>query len=220
MLPDRIVLDPSLTLSGSSYQRATSGIDAVCQAIESLWAVGATDASRTYAREALPLLLAHLERFVTRPDLDAATAMSLGAHLAGRAIDISKTTAAHALSYGLTKRHGVSHGHAVATSLGPFLEVHATASPDRLQPGVDAEVHAAAVADVLAAFGVDDGAGARTAFVDLLERIGLEPRLSALGVLGEEGRAALVASVNLERLGNDPVRFDAAELAAVLRATG
>jgi alcohol dehydrogenase len=220
MLPDRIVLDPTLTLSGSDYQRATSGIDAVCQAIESLWAVGATEDSRVFAREALRILLVHLEPFVTDPDLDAATGMSLGAHLAGRAIDVSKTTAAHALSYGLTKRHGVSHGHAVATSLGPFLEAHATATADRLQPGVDPAVHDAAVADVLTAFGVDDGAAARAAFVDLLERIGLEPRLSALGVSDEDEVRALVRTVNVERLGNDPVRFDGDDLAAVLRDAG
>jgi alcohol dehydrogenase len=224
MLPDRIVLDPSLTLSGSVYQRATSGIDAVCQAIESLWAVGATDASRASARAALDLLLAHLEAFVTSPDdapdHDAAAGMSLGSHLAGRAIDVSKTTAAHALSYGLTKRHGVSHGHAVATSLGPFIEAHAVAAPDQLQPGVDPAVHGAAVGEVIAALGAEDGASAHAAFVALLGRIGLEPRLTALGVTDEAERHALVRTVNLERLGNDPVRFDGADLAAVLRRAG
>jgi hypothetical protein len=44
--------------------------------------------------------------------------------------------------------------------------------------------------------------------------------LRHLGVDDEEERAALVGTVNLERLGNDPVRFDADELAAILRSTG
>jgi alcohol dehydrogenase len=57
MLPDAVVLDPSLALSGSPYQRATSGIDAVAQAIESLWATRATEQSRRCARHALRLLL-------------------------------------------------------------------------------------------------------------------------------------------------------------------
>jgi alcohol dehydrogenase len=220
MLPDRIVLDPALTLSGSAYQRATSGIDAVCQAIESLWAVGATEGSRADARAALRLLLVHLERFVTSPDLPSATGTSLGAHLAGRAIDVSRTTAAHALSYGLTKRHGVSHGHAVAVSLGPFIEAHAAATPDRLQAGVDPATHDAAVADVLTALDAADGPAARRAFVDLVERLGLEPRPSQLGVDSDDEVAALVRTVNVERLGNDPVRFDADGLTAVLRSAG
>jgi alcohol dehydrogenase len=220
MLPDRIVLDPALTLSGSDHQRATSGIDAVCQAIESLWAVGATDESRTFAREGLRILLDHLETFVRAPDLDAATGMSLGSHLAGRAIDVSKTTAAHALSYGLTKRHGLSHGHAVATTLGPFLEAHAQAGPHSLRVDVDPGIHAAAVDDVLGAFGVEDGSSARAAFIDLLHRIGLEPRLSVLGVSDDQALRSLVRTVNVERLGNDPLQLANAELLDILRSAG
>ena len=53
--------------------------------------------------------------------------MAHGAHLAGCAIDISKTTAAHAISYALTMRHGIPHGHAVALTLGRFFEHNARA---------------------------------------------------------------------------------------------
>ena len=38
----------------------------------------------------------------------------LGAHYAGKAINITTTTAAHAMSYGITKKFGLAHGHAVA----------------------------------------------------------------------------------------------------------
>jgi alcohol dehydrogenase len=219
LLPDRIVLDPTLTLSGSPYQRATSGIDAVCQAIESLWATGGTDASRRYAREGLRLLLPHLEDFVTDPSDASATAMSLGSHLAGRAIDVSKTTAAHALSYGLTKRHGLSHGHAVAVSLGPFLEVQAEATEDQLQPGVEPLRHAAVVQEILGALGAGSGRDAHHRFRELLERIGLDPRPSRAGVTATE-RHELASLVNAERLGNDPVRFDTDMLVAVLGNAG
>src|SRR5690606_31046129 len=57
MLPDAVIIDPLLTTSSTPYQRATSGIDAVAQAIESLWAAGATSLSRRYARHALAYLL-------------------------------------------------------------------------------------------------------------------------------------------------------------------
>lgn len=220
LLPDRIVLDPSLTRSSSAYQRATSGIDAVCQAIESRWAVGGTPASHGFARQALTVLLGHLEAFVTEPTEDAAAGMSLGSHLAGRAIDVSKTTAAHALSYGLTKRHGISHGHAVATSLGPFLAAHAAAGDDQLQPGVDPAAHARALEDIFTALGAENGPDARDRFVALMGRVGLEHRLTELGVTGADDRDALVRSVNVERLGNDPVRFDHDALTAILRSAG
>jgi alcohol dehydrogenase len=215
-LPDAVILDPARTLSGSRYQRATSGLDAVAQAVESLWARGATEATRGFARQALTLLLPAIEGFVNDPGLESARAMSLGAHLAGRAIDVSKTTAAHALSYGITKRHGLSHGHAVGVTLGSFIEAHADAAPDLLQDGIDAGVHASVMAEVLTAFGASDGADARARFADLMERLGLETSLDKAGAVTREDRAVLAAAVNAQRLGNNPVRFTSAGLTELL----
>lgn len=111
--PARVALVPEFTFSLSPYRTACTGFDAVSQAIESLWARGANDASRAFAREALAHLEA-IDKAVEAPDPATREAMQLGAYWAGRAIDLSKTTAAHALSYLLTARHGVPHGHAVA----------------------------------------------------------------------------------------------------------
>lgn len=98
-LPTDVVLVPSFTRTQSDYQRASTEFDAYAQAVESLWAKGATDESRAHARKALELM--------------AAGEQMLGSYWAGRAIDISRTTAAHALSYYMTSHHGIPHGHAV-----------------------------------------------------------------------------------------------------------
>jgi alcohol dehydrogenase class IV len=98
-LPTDQILIPEFTATQSPYQRASTEFDAYAQAVESLWAVGATDESRAYARKAL--------------DLMAAGEQMLGSYWAGRAIDISRTTAAHALSYYMTANYGIPHGHAV-----------------------------------------------------------------------------------------------------------
>ena len=98
-LPMDQLLIPEFTLTQTPYQRASTEFDAYAQAVESLWAVGATDESRSYARKAL--------------DLMAKGEQMLGSYWAGRAIDISRTTAAHALSYYMTATYGVPHGHAV-----------------------------------------------------------------------------------------------------------
>jgi alcohol dehydrogenase class IV len=217
MRPDVIALDPTLAVTGSLYQRATSGIDAVSQAIESLWAVGATDRSRHFARTGLRVLMPAIERFVNDPDPKSARAMCIGSHYAGRAIDLSRTTAAHALSYGITKTYGISHGHAVALTLGAFVEAHAAADAAVLRPGVAPGVHAAAMASILDALDARDGSHARWQLSRLMERIGLDSRLSAAGVSGADERAALAETVNAERLGNNPVPFDHAQLTDLLR---
>ena len=98
-LPTDQLLIPEFTATQTPYQKASTEFDAYAQAVESLWAVGATDESRGYARKAL--------------DLMAAGEQMLGSYWAGRAIDISRTTAAHALSYYMTATYGIPHGHAV-----------------------------------------------------------------------------------------------------------
>lgn len=214
-----VALDPGLTLSGSAHQRATSGVDAICQATESLWAVGATDRSRRSARHALGLLLPAIEPFVDDPTPQTARCMALGSHLAGRAIDVSKTTAAHALSYGITKRYGIDHGNAVALTLGQFVSDHAVLV-DRLQPGLDRASHERAMAQIVDAYGralgTSDAASVGREINELLGRLGLTSTLMEAGVRSESELTELADTVNVERLGNNPVVYSTDELVGVL----
>ena len=97
--PSHVLILPELTASLPAYQMASTNFDAYAQAVESLWAKGATDESRAFANRALELMKAG-----NWPE---------AAYWAGRAIDISRTTAAHAFSYYLTSHYGIPHGHAV-----------------------------------------------------------------------------------------------------------
>ncbi len=97
--PSDVVLVPEFTATLPTYQKASTNFDAYAQAVESLWAKGATEESKIYARRALDLM-----------EVDNWPEAS---YWAGRAIDISRTTAAHAFSYYLTSHYGIPHGHAV-----------------------------------------------------------------------------------------------------------
>jgi len=220
MRPDRTLLDPLLAVSAPPYQRASTGIDALSQAIESLWAVSATSASRAHARAAIPRLLRAIEGFVRAPEDDTAIAMSLGSHLAGRAIDVTKTTAAHALSYGITQTYGLAHGHAVATTLGPMIAVHAAAVAEGRTLHLPADRHQRTMTEVLTAFDVADGQAAASAWRGLLERIGLDPRLSAAGLRTATMRRELADSVDPARLANNPVALDRDALERIIEAAG
>ena len=48
--------------------------------------------------------------------------MCFAANLAGKAINISRTTAPHAVSYPFTSLYNISHGHAVSLTLEKFLK--------------------------------------------------------------------------------------------------
>ena len=49
--------------------------------------------------------------------------MSIASNLAGKAINISKTTAPHAVSYPFTSLFNISHGHSVSLFLKNFLSL-------------------------------------------------------------------------------------------------
>ena len=175
--PSHVLLLPEFTYSMDAYQTACTGMDALAQSVEAGWARGATEESRTLAKESLLLALQHLQAAVLTPHPSNRSAMLESAHLAGRAIDISKTTAAHAFSYILTSAFGLPHGHAVALLLPFFVGFHQ-------QAGI-------CVKDL------DE-----TTLRDLLQRIHLTKKLP---VSPDKLFALLTQNVNLERLENNPV---------------
>lgn len=198
LLPDYVIVDPELTNSLPPYQTAVSGMDALCQAIESWWAKGATDESRRYAAEAIHLLYPNLEPAVNRPDPPVRLTMGKGAHLAGKAINISKTTAPHALSYGITTLYGIPHGHAVALTMGEFLVYNAGQAAINSGSGLKVSM-----AELFNMLGCDHAEECRDQFQTLMKSVGLETKL---GILAGDALdiQKLVDLVNPERLGNHP----------------
>jgi alcohol dehydrogenase len=122
LLPNHIAIISKLHFSQTQYQKAVSGLDAFSQAIESFWSVNSTHQSREYSLQALKLIIPSLPKVVYGAEnIDEYKKMAVGAYLAGKAINIAKTTAPHAFSYYLTKRFNLPHGHAVAFFLPSFI---------------------------------------------------------------------------------------------------
>lgn len=205
ILPRHVIVDPVLTYSMSPSLTASTGLDALCQAIESLWAKGATTKSREYAKKALHLIVPHLERAVLSPDVASRKAMAIGAYHAGQAINISKTTGPHALSYQLTNAYGIPHGEAVAMTMEVFFEFN--------YPYLDEEVKII-FNDV---FCVESPGEFREWFSKLKEKIGLRQNIWDAGVQDDIELNALISSLNWERMNNNPSRIDPVILLSKLR---
>ena len=116
--PDVALLVPSFLAGLPSYQRAATMMDAICQALESYWSRGSSAESRRYSSEAIVLVRDCWQAYLAG-DADAAQAMMCAANLAGKAINLTTTTAPHAMSYKLTSLYGIAHGHAVALCMAP-----------------------------------------------------------------------------------------------------
>ena len=209
LLPSCAVLDGSLISSGTAYQKACNGLDALAQAIESSWACGATPESRATAFQAVHLAAMHLKRVVnglaTQVELQA---MLEAANLAGQGINVSKTTAAHAWSYGITSTYGVPHGHAVWLTLPQIFQVHSTAPRSAiLHPG-GLDAHNTIMTHLGELLHITDLEHSAAALQYRLRDLGVTPNLSEIDADTPEQRKTLSVQVNLERLSNNPVRFD------------
>lgn len=217
MLPRWAIIDPQLTYSVPPAMTAATGLDAFCQAIESIWAVGATDESMQYAVEAARLAKHNLAEATHRSSPPSRGAMCQASHLAGKAINISKTTLPHAISYALTSDYGIPHGAAVATTLSSVLAFNCeVTSADCSDPRGAEEVRKrlALVLEVLDAVDVEQ---ACQNIERLVRNLNCSPSLEAAGITAEDQIRAIASRVNLERLANNPRRATPEQLVGLLR---
>ncbi len=116
LLPDIVILEPSVLKNVPEYTRKATMLDALCHAIESHWARKATEESKALAEKAIALIMKHKDAYLANED-EGNAGMMEAANLAGQAINITTTTAGHAMCYKITSMYGFQHGHAAAVCL-------------------------------------------------------------------------------------------------------
>lgn len=95
------------------YQKEATMLDTLSHAIESYWSINSTKISEQYSLRALKLFISNRDWYLIN-DRKANRWMLIASNLAWKAINITKTTAWHAMCYKLTSLYGISHGHAAA----------------------------------------------------------------------------------------------------------
>jgi alcohol dehydrogenase len=132
MFPDVAVLDPSLTRGLPRSVTASTGLDALTQALEATWARRATPVTDAFAIRALALGIDALGAVVNAPsDLGLRSLMLETSLLAGLAISHTRTALCHSISYPLTGSFGLPHGLACAFTLCDVFRFNQEAEPDR-----------------------------------------------------------------------------------------
>lgn len=215
LLPDIAALNHEFTMSQSSYLTACAGMDALSQAIESYWSVGGTETSKAYAADAIRILTAHLSHAVNRPNAQHRKAVLKAAFLAGKAINISKTTAAHAVSYGFTTYYDIPHGHAVFLTLPEFFEYNSEIRKTDYNDPRGADYTKRAIDELCALLGVKSASEGKIFLERMASEMGIELSLSKLGVV--DYKIKIADSVNMERMGNNPRKISRERLISLLK---
>ncbi len=179
LIPSAVILDGEMIRHLPRGIAASTGVDALCHAIECFTSRKATPFSNLYALEAIKLIFANIEKAcLDSQAIESKNAMLLAAFYGGAAITCSGTTAVHALSYPLGGMFHVPHGVANAMLLLPVMRFNAANCREELsviygalgQVGaqsdgekaewvlreIDRIVHALSITDCLQKYGIGE----------------------------------------------------------------
>lgn len=201
VLPDYAVLEPSVLKTLPLYQKKCTMMDALCQGIESWWSVNSTEESYEYSRKTIELIMANWRKYIFENDDDAAAQIMLAANYGGRAINITQTTAPHAMSYKITSLYKLPHGHAVAVCLPEvwrYMTIHLNETIDPRGARYLEKIFV----EIASAMGYDSIRIAIAMFRQMMHDmdLGLPKAYNR-----EEELGVLTKSVNPVRLKNNPV---------------
>lgn len=137
--------------------------------------------------------------------------MQEAAYLAGKAINITQTTAGHAMCYKMTSLYGIAHGHAAALcvkELWPWMLSHTDRCVDPRGEEYVKEVFSE-LAQLMGCNQPEDGA---KQFKNIVDSLNL-----SMPIASEEEHMQLKTSVNLTRLKNNPIKLDAKSIDELYR---
>lgn len=211
-MPDRVILDPELTTGLPAAITASTGMDALCHALECYISNKANLLSDVLAVEATRLIFKSLKKSYTNGgDLEARADMLLASFYAGICIASSGTNGVHALSYPLGGRYRIPHGVSNAVLLAPVFAANKDACISKL----------ASIAP-LCGKNMDGTNDAQKAdiFVQALEELsrdlGIPAHLSELGVPAEDLDDIVEAALQVKRLlDNNPKPLTREDIRAI-----
>ncbi len=199
LIPDTVIFDNSLFDKLPYNILVSSTLDAFSQAIESYWSIRASSQSKEYSIKALEILYPILKNGLvnTRENINL---LQKASNLAGKAINLTTTTAPHALSYNLTKLFDIPHGFAVCMSLPFVWDAHESNLKDFRSKMVD-------VINILE--------GRNKSIKEALIKIFSKYNLWSGFKYQKSDLDYLVDNVNIERLGNNPYRLTKSEIRSI-----
>ena len=215
ILPKYSIIDPEFTKSLPSRITAISGIDALSQAIESYWSKNSTAVSRSLSKKSIKLILQNLLINVKNNTKETRLSMARASNLAGEAINLTKTTGPHAISYPLTYFFGIPHGHAVGLTLGEFFMFNGNMDKFNSSNTNKLDDYPQNFSELLEIFEVSNVTFAKQKITKIMLDLDLETKFSMFDITLND-IPLILNNVNLERLYNNPRKISKKELQAIL----
>ena len=176
-IPKVAIVDPALLAKLPSKIVASTGMDALCHAIESYTSQAAQPLSDAFNLHAIQLIARHLRPAVANGNAVDLSGMAMASMLAGLGFNNTRTTLVHAMSHAVTAHAQVPHGIANAILVRYVMEFNLIGNPEK---------HA----DIATALGEDTGGAspieaarlAVDAVRELADDVGIPRSLREVGV--------------------------------------
>ncbi len=123
IIPNLVLFDSTFLKTLPIEIKKSSLMDVFSHSIEAMWSVNSTKESDMYAKKALRIILKYLDKYLSGEE-EVYSYMLEASNLAGKAINITQTTAGHAMCYKLTSLYNIPHGQAailVNSILFPYM---------------------------------------------------------------------------------------------------
>lgn len=201
-LPCAVLVYPDVLKTLPEYQRKATMLDAFCHAAEAFWSVNANEESRKYSETAIQMIFEAKDGYLSN-ESSGNSKMLHAANIAGKAINIARTTAGHAMCYKLTTLFGLAHGHAAALCVDALFPLICEKADSKLSETLYR------LADAMGCGTPADACGKFSELVSSLELY--------IPKADEEIINILTSSVNVERLKNTPVPISADDIKMLYR---
>ena len=200
-IPDTVLMDPNTLITLPPYQKKATMCDALCHAIESFWSVNSTEESKEYSKAAIQGVMEHMAGYLNNTE-EGRAGMLRAANTAGKAINITQTTAGHAMCYKITSLFGCAHGHAAILCDRVLFSWMIQNADKCIDPR--GEMYLKNILDEIGrAMGCSDAKAGADMLVSIFERLDLE-----IPTATEKQYEELKTSVNPVRLKNHPITLD------------
>ena len=134
MYAKKAFIDPDFLSKVPVDVGISTGLDALNQALESIWNMNANEITRTLSRRAAVLSLRGLPQIRNlSDDPELRNQLALASLLAGLAISHTRTSICHSISYPLTLKFGIEHGMACSFSVLEVFKYNSAYIKDDLE---------------------------------------------------------------------------------------
>ena len=204
IIPNKYLLVPELIKKNSKKIKSSAGFDSIAQAVESLVSVNSTPESLQYSVSSLKYGLKNYLSYLKKPNTINSTNMLKAANYSVKAINITKTTAPHAVSYPFTAHYGISHGHAVALTFNDFMKFNF----ENTEKSITKFSLKGRMKILLKLTQTQNLTELIKYFEYLKKEAKLEDRFQKLNINISRSFRTIIKDINLSRLSNNPVKVD------------